>query len=45
MCKDCKKECIGETPCKDCKKVVKYIWLIPVAAFAICYLIAIGVAI
>jgi hypothetical protein len=42
MCKECKKECIGNTPCKDCRKV-KYVWLIPVAAFAICYLIGVVV--
>ena len=40
-CKNCMEECIGDTPCKDCEKVVKYVWLIPVVAFVICYLIGV----
>ena len=43
MCKVCKTECIGKTPCTDCRRKVKYVWLIPVAASLLFYWIGVVV--
>ena len=40
-CKNCMEECIGDTPCKDCRKIGMKVWLIPVAAFVVCYCIGV----
>ena len=42
-CKDCMEECIGDTPCKDCRKIGMKVLLIPVAAFVICYFIGVTI--
>lgn len=42
-CKVCKTECIGKTPCKDCRKIGMKVLLIPVAAFVICYFIGVTI--
>ena len=43
-CKNCKEECIGKTPCTDCRKIDgKCLLLIPIAAFVICYFIGVTI--
>ena len=42
-CSVCKAECIGATPCKDCRKIGMKVLLIPVVAFVICYFIGVTI--